>query len=85
MIRLFVPSFRTQPDNGPTSPALQEGWVIANHILVSFHVAFISSVLVLPDASILRGAVLRFIFLSPETLVSALFMYITFHTRNRSS
>jgi hypothetical protein len=25
-----------------TSAALQEGWVIANHILVSFHVAFIS-------------------------------------------
>ena len=27
---------------------LHEGWVIANHILVSFHVAFISSVLALP-------------------------------------
>ena len=30
---------------------LQEGWVIANHILVSFHVAFISSVLAVPAAS----------------------------------
>jgi enolase len=59
--------------------ALQEGWVIANHILVSFHVAFISSVLALPAASILKWEVLEFIFVSPETLVSALFMYVSFH------
>ncbi len=60
-------------------PALYEGWVIANHILVSFHVAFISSVLVLPAGAVPRGEVLRFIFLSPETIVSALFMGLTFH------
>jgi enolase/phosphohistidine swiveling domain-containing protein len=59
---------------------LHEGWVIANHILVSFHVAFISSVLALPSAEILKGEVLKFIFVSPETIVSALFMYISFHT-----
>ena len=59
---------------------LQEGWVIANHILVSFHVAFISSVLALPAAAVLKAEVLRFIFLSPETLVSAIFMYVSFHT-----
>lgn len=61
-------------------PFLQEGWVIANHILVSFHVAFISSVLALPSAEIFKGEVLKFIFVSPETIVSALFMYISFHT-----
>ncbi|MBI4454383.1 MAG: hypothetical protein HY644_00620 [Acidobacteria bacterium] len=54
--------------------------MIANHILVSFHVAFISSVLVLPAAAVLKAEVLRFIFYSPETLVSALFMYLSFHT-----
>ncbi|MGB3862898.1 MAG: hypothetical protein WA915_12490, partial [Candidatus Aminicenantaceae bacterium] len=59
---------------------LQEGWVIANHILVSFHVAFISSVLALPAVEILKGEVLKFIFISPETIFSALFMYITFHS-----
>lgn len=59
--------------------ALQEGWVIANHILVAFHVAFISSVLALPAESLLKGQVLGFIFVSPETLVSALFTYVTFH------
>ncbi len=59
---------------------LYEGWVIANHILVSFHVAFISSVLALPAADIYKTEVLRFIFVSPETLISALFLYISFHT-----
>jgi enolase len=54
--------------------------VIANHILVSFHAAFISSVLAIPDEAASRAEVLRFIFLSPETLVSALFTYLVFHT-----
>ncbi|MGD8539212.1 MAG: hypothetical protein PVI66_10905, partial [Candidatus Aminicenantes bacterium] len=54
--------------------------MIANHILVSFHVAFISSVLALPAAEILKGEVLKFIFASPETIISALFMYISFHS-----
>ncbi|MGD9346223.1 MAG: PEP/pyruvate-binding domain-containing protein [Candidatus Aminicenantes bacterium] len=54
--------------------------MIANHILVSFHVAFISSVLALPAVEIFKGEVLRFIFASPETIISALFMYTSFHT-----
>ena len=58
---------------------LQEGWVIANHILVSFHVAFISSVLAIPGDVTTRAEVLRFIFTSQETLVSALFTYLVFH------
>ena len=59
--------------------ALQEGWVIANHILVSFHVAFISSILSLPAASLFKWHVLRFVFSSADTLVSAFFMYLSFH------
>ncbi len=59
---------------------LQEGWVIANHILVSFHVAFISSVLAIPDAAASRAAVLNFIFASPEAIVSVLFTYAVFHS-----
>ncbi|MBT8071304.1 MAG: hypothetical protein KJO80_12785 [Gammaproteobacteria bacterium] len=59
---------------------LLEGWVIANHILVSFHVAFISSVLAIPDTTTTREAVLHFIFLSPETIVSAVFTYAVFHS-----
>jgi hypothetical protein len=37
---------------------LQEGWVLANHILVSFHAAFISSVLALPSIEISKSEVL---------------------------
>jgi len=59
---------------------LQEGWVIANHILVSFHAAFISSVLAIPGDAASRAEVLRFIFFSPETLVSAVFTYLVFHS-----
>jgi len=58
---------------------LQEGWVIANHILVSFHVAFISSVLAIPGEAASRAEVLRFIFASNETIVSAAFTYLVFH------
>ena len=63
----------------PGKAFLLEGWVIANHILVSFHVAFISSVLAIPDDATTRAEVLRFIFMSSETLVSALFTYLVFH------
>jgi len=72
---------RTDPPRVPAGTAfLQEGWVIANHILVSFHAAFISSVLAIPAEAASRAEVLRFIFFSPETLVSALFTWIVFHS-----
>ncbi|MBC8312691.1 MAG: hypothetical protein H8E33_00400 [Candidatus Cloacimonetes bacterium] len=60
--------------------ALDKGWVIANHILVSFHVAFISSVLSIGLDIQSKGEVLKFMFLSYETLLSLAFLYITFHT-----
>jgi enolase len=63
-----------------TRSYLQEGWVIANHILVSFHVAFISSILAIPETVTSREAVLHFIFLSPETIISAFFTYAVFHS-----
>ena len=72
--RLWHPADRRQ---GPM--ALQEGWVIANHILVSFHVAFISSILALPAGAVERGEVLRFIFFSHETVVSAAYTWLAFH------
>ena len=73
------------PDKRATSLSsersmLQEGWVIANHILVSFHAAFISSVLAIPADAASRAEVLRFIFVSPETLISAAFTYLVFHS-----
>lgn len=52
--------------------------VIANHILVSFHVAFISSLLNIP-AQLYGPAVLKFVFVSHETIISAVFWLISFH------
>lgn len=68
---------------------LERGWVIANHKLVSFHAAFISSVLSLPVAELkqlaledanLKLEVLRFMFLSAETIVSLAVLYLSWHT-----
>jgi len=60
---------------------LEKGWVIANHILVSFHVAFITSLLSLGSGTNWQSTdVLKFVFFSPETLVSALFLWFVGHT-----
>jgi len=67
---------------------LERGWVIANHKLVSFHAAFISSVLSLPAAELTKRAaeginikldVLRFMFLSGETIISLIILYLSWH------
>jgi enolase len=58
---------------------LERGWVIANHKLVSFHAAFISSVLSLPEAVQGKLETLRFMFLSFETIVSAIILYLSWH------
>jgi hypothetical protein len=67
---------------------LERKWVIANHKLVSFHAAFISSVLNLPPYKLselaeqganLKIEVLRFIFASWETVVSVIILYLSWH------
>ena len=68
---------------------LERGWVIANHKLVSFHAAFISSVLSLPAAALatlaanpeanIKLEVLKFMFLSWETVVSLIILYLSWH------
>ncbi len=58
---------------------LHSDHVIANHILVSFHAAFISSLLNIPQ-ELYGPQVLQFVFTSYETLISAGFWFITFHT-----
>ena len=62
-----------------TSAYLERGWVIANHKLVSFHAAFISSVLSVPEAVQGKLETLRFMFFSGETLVSILILYLSWH------
>lgn len=67
---------------------LERGWVIANHKLVSFHAAFISSVLNLQPYKLselaeqganLKIEVLRFVFASWETVVSVIILYLSWH------
>jgi enolase len=58
---------------------LERGWVIANHKLVSFHAAFISSVMNLPPTVEGKLATLKFMFLSWETIVSAVILYLSWH------
>ena len=68
---------------------LERGWVIANHKLVSFHAAFISSVLSLPAAALatiaaaedanIKLEVLKFMFFSWETIVSLIILYLSWH------
>ncbi len=67
---------------------LERGWVIANHKLVSFHAAFISSVLSLPVKELQEAAVagantklevLKFMFLSGETIISVIILYLSWH------
>jgi len=58
---------------------LDRGWVIANHKLVSFHAAFISSVLSVPPEVQGRMETLRFMFVHWETLISIVILYLSWH------
>ncbi len=60
---------------------LEAGWVLANHKLVSFHAAFLSSLLMLipKEGNWTHWQVLRFMFLSPEVLFSAGILYLSWH------
>jgi len=58
---------------------LERGWVIANHKLVSFHAAFISSVLSVPTEVEGKLQTLHFIFASWETWISLIIWYLSWH------
>ncbi len=63
----------------PSENQLEKGWVIANHILVAFHSALISSILSIPLGLHSKAAILLLLFISPETLISVGLWYATFH------
>ena len=72
----FTPSHNLRQGN------LEEGWVIANHKLVSFHAAFLSSLFMLTKGvNWDTGEVLKFMFspLSIELWFSALILYLSWH------
>jgi len=92
MTKMMRTETKTDKKHGRSTGAagyLERGWVIANHKLVSFHAAFISSVLSLPAAALATAAadpdiniklkVLKFMFWSWETVVSVIILYLSWH------
>ncbi len=64
----------------PTAkPRLDRGWIIANHKLVSFHAAFLSSLLSISTDVASRWDVIRQMFFSAEVFVSAAMWYLAWH------
>jgi enolase len=68
----FIPREREKP-------RLDRGWIIANHKLVSFHAAFLTSLLSISPGVTSRFDVIREMFLSAEVLVSSLMWYAAWH------
>src|SRR5512135_2366984 len=73
--RYVLPSVH-QPND---TPSLDRGWIIANHKLVSFHAAFLTSLLSIPQHIASRFDVMREMFLSVEVLISCLMWYAAWH------
>ena len=61
-------------------PRLDRGWIIANHKLVSFHAAFLTSLLSIPLHVASKFEVMQKMFLSVEVLISSLIWYAAWHT-----
>ena len=62
------------------APRLDRGWIIANHKLVSFHAAFLTSLLSIPLHVASRFDVLRQMFLSVEVVISSVMWYAAWHS-----
>jgi len=62
------------------APGLDRGWIIANHKLVSFHAAFLTSLLSIPLHVASKFAVMQKMFLSVEVVISSLMWYAAWHT-----
>ncbi|MFB3814208.1 MAG: hypothetical protein ACE14L_08855 [Terriglobales bacterium] len=72
LVHKFVP--RTNE-----TPRLDRGWIIANHKLVSFHAAFLTSLLSISATLESRWDVIRDMFLSWEVLASCVMWYLAWH------
>jgi enolase len=61
-------------------PRLDRGWIIANHKLVSFHAAFLTSLVSISTHVASRFDVIRQMFLSVEVVISSFIWYAAWHT-----
>ena len=62
------------------TPQLDRGWIIANHKLVSFHAAFLTSLLSISTHVASNFDVIRQMFLSVEVVISSLMWYVSWHS-----
>jgi len=62
------------------TPQLDRGWIIANHKLVSFHAAFLTSLLSISPHVASNFDVIRQMFLSVEVVISSLMWYVSWHS-----
>lgn len=60
-------------------PRLDRGWTIANHKLVSFHAAFLTSLLSISQTVSSRADVVMQMFFSVEVVISAVIWYAAWH------
>jgi enolase len=72
-------AMRVIPKSSAT-PRLDRGWIIANHKLVSFHAAFLTSLLSIAPYVSSRIDVIRQMFLSVEVVISCVIWYLAWHT-----
>ena len=76
---MTVDLFPSQSDGGGGWPRLDRGWIIANHKLVSFHAAFLTSLLSISESVSSRSAVVWQMFFSIEVAISAAIWYAGWH------
>ena len=62
------------------TPRLDRGWIIANHKLVSFHAAFLTSLLSISPHVASNFDVIRQMFFSLEVVISSLMWYVAWHS-----
>lgn len=79
-MKLLEPVFRCFCSRNSEIPRLDRGWIIANHKLVSFHAAFLTSLLSISPHISSRFEVIRDMFFSVEVLVSSVIWYAGWHT-----
>jgi len=77
--QLFANLFSKFVPQPSEAPRLDRGWIIANHKLVSFHAAFLTSLLSIAPNVTSRLDVIRQMFLSVEVVISCLMWYAAWH------
>ena len=79
VVRRFFPSAKGPILQAGETASLDRGWIIANHKLVSFHAAFLSSLLSISTHVASRFDVIRQMFLSVEVVISSAMWYAAWH------